>query len=59
MFEGYTFEYLMESMLSRVPDSLDKREGSIIYDALAPAAAELAQMYIVPVLLLQVQEHHI
>ncbi len=46
MFEGYTFEYLMESMLSRVPDSLDKREGSIIYDALAPAAAELAQMYI-------------
>lgn len=46
MFEGYTFEYLMESMLSRVPDNLDKREGSIIYDALAPAAAELAQMYI-------------
>ncbi len=46
MFESHTFEYLMESMLSRVPDSLDKREGSIIYDALAPAAAELAQMYI-------------
>jgi uncharacterized phage protein gp47/JayE len=25
---------------------MDKREGSIIYDALSPAAAEMAQMYI-------------
>lgn len=32
-------------MLARVPDTIDKREGSIIYDALAPAAMELAQMY--------------
>lgn len=46
MYETYTYEYILNRMLSRVPSSLDKREGSIIYDALAPAAAELAQMYI-------------
>lgn len=33
-------------MLARVTDEVDKREGSIIWDALAPAAAELAQAYI-------------
>ena len=36
---------IMERCLARVPDTLDKREGSIIYDALAPAAAELASAY--------------
>lgn len=46
MYEGQTFEALLERMLDRVPPGLDKREGSIIYDALAPAAAEMAQMYI-------------
>lgn len=35
----------MQRMLNRVPDNVDKREGSIIWDALAPAAVELAQMY--------------
>lgn len=45
MYEAYTFDFLLERMLAKVPDVLDKREGSIIYDALAPAAAELAQMY--------------
>jgi len=33
-------------MLTKVPESMDKREGSIIYDALAPAAAELAMAYV-------------
>ena len=46
MFESMTFENILKSMLSSVPSSFDKREGSIIYDALAPAAAELAQLYI-------------
>lgn len=46
MYEDRTFEVLLERMLNRVPEGLDKREGSIIYDALAPAAAEMAQMYI-------------
>ncbi|MFU1798494.1 baseplate J/gp47 family protein [Paenibacillus azoreducens] len=46
MYEYMTYDYILERMLSRVPDTIDKREGSVIYDACAPAAAELAQMYI-------------
>mgnify|MGYP000867896076 FL=1 len=46
MFEHMEFEVIMRQMLEKVPNNLDKRQGSIIYDALAPAAAELAQMYI-------------
>ncbi|KHL96753.1 baseplate J protein [Paenibacillus sp. IHB B 3415] len=46
MYEDQTYEVLLERMLDRVPEGMDKREGSIIYDALAPAAAEMAQMYI-------------
>ena len=46
MFEKNTFDNLLNRMLARVPSGIDKREGSIIYDALAPAAAELAQAYI-------------
>ena len=45
MFESMTFEALMQRMLARVGSGIDKREGSIIYDALAPAAVELAIMY--------------
>jgi len=43
--DKYTFQYLMDSALSNVPDDIDKREGSIIYDALAPACYELAEYY--------------
>lgn len=46
MYEEVTYEDIMDRMLERVPDSMDKREGSVIYDALAPAAVELMQMYI-------------
>ncbi|MCA1293117.1 baseplate J/gp47 family protein [Paenibacillus sp. alder61] len=46
MYEHMTFDFILQRMLSRVPDTIDKREGSVIYDACAPAAAELAQMYI-------------
>jgi len=45
VYEHQTFETVMERMLARVPDDVDKRQGSIIYDALAPAAVELVQMY--------------
>jgi len=45
VYETQTFEAILKRMLDRVSDSIDKRPGSIIYDALAPAAAELAQMY--------------
>lgn len=45
MYEHMTFESILRRMMDRVPADVDKRQGSIIYDALAPAAAELAQMY--------------
>ncbi len=38
-----TFEAILQRMLDALPDDLDKSEGSPIYDALAPVAAELAQ----------------
>ena len=40
-----TFDEIMEQCLSHVSDDVDKREGSIIYDAIAPCARELANMY--------------
>ena len=46
LYENMTFENIMERCLSRVAASIDKREGSVVYDAIAPAAAELAIMYI-------------
>lgn len=36
----------MKCCLERVPNNVDKREGSIIYDALSASVAELAQLYI-------------
>jgi uncharacterized phage protein gp47/JayE len=45
-FEDQTFEAILERMLARLPDDIDKRQGSVVYDLLAPAAAELAQAYI-------------
>ncbi|MGI6030921.1 MAG: baseplate J/gp47 family protein [Eubacteriales bacterium] len=45
MFEEMTFDKLMEGMLSHVSDTLDKREGSVVYDMLSPMAAELAGHY--------------
>ncbi len=46
MYEAITYEQLLNRMLSRVPDDVDKREGSLIYNAVAPIAAEVKQMYI-------------
>lgn len=45
MYEDINYEDILQRMLDRVPDEMDKREGSIIYDALAPAAAEIQMMY--------------
>lgn len=39
------FDTILQRMLDRVPNTFDKREGAVIYDALAPAARELANMY--------------
>ena len=46
MYEDMTYDTILQRMLAAVPDSVDKREGSIIYDALAPAAIELRQAYL-------------
>ena len=46
MFESKTYEELLKSALSRVSPSLDKREGSMIMNGVAPSMAELAQLYI-------------
>lgn len=46
MYENITFEQILQRMLDQVPSDVDKREGSLIYNALAPAAAEVKQMQI-------------
>lgn len=46
MFENMTFDVIMDRMLAQIPDTVDKRQGSIIYDALMPAALEMEQLYI-------------
>jgi len=38
-----TFETILARLLSYVPDNYDKSQGSFVYDALAPVAAELTQ----------------
>lgn len=45
MYEDKTFESILSRMLDRLPSDLDTREGSILYNALAPTAFELAQAY--------------
>lgn len=45
MFEEQDFEEISSRMLSNVDDKYDKREGSVIYDATAPTALELALIY--------------
>lgn len=49
MYEDVTYEVILDRMLDRVLEqnpNIDTREGSIIYNALAPAAVELQNMYI-------------
>lgn len=41
--ESHDFDYFMDAMLDDVSDDVDKRQGSIIYDALGPAATQLAE----------------
>lgn len=37
------YEEIMEGVLARIPDSYDKREGSVIWNAIAPLCYELAE----------------
>lgn len=45
MYENLTYEDILKRLLERVPATLDKREGSIIYDALSPCALEIKMLY--------------
>lgn len=45
VYESETFDTIMERMLARISDDIDKRQGSVVYDMLAPAAIELEQAY--------------
>ncbi len=53
MYEAQTYDAIMARLLNAVPNNLDKREGSFVWDALSPAALELAQVYIQMDLMLQ------
>ena len=43
-FQAMDFKYFINAALERVPGNLDTREGSVMYDALAPAAYVMAEM---------------
>ena len=46
MYEEITFDDILQRMLGRISDQLDKREGSVVYDVTAPTAIELQNAYI-------------
>lgn len=46
MYGEQTFEAILERMLNNLPNTIDKREGSVAYDMLAPKAIELAMAYL-------------
>ena len=45
MYEELTFERLLQEKLDMIDDSFDKRQGSVIYDAMAPNTAESVKLY--------------
>ena len=45
MYENITYEQILGRILDRVPKDIDKREGSIIYDAVSPLAVEIFLFY--------------
>ena len=45
MYENQTEDVIEKRMLGNVPTDVDKREGSIIYDATKPTAIELMLLY--------------
>ena len=46
MYENENYEDILNRVLSRMPEGFDKRESSLLYNASAPVAAELQNMYI-------------
>lgn len=46
MYEDQTYEEILNRSLDRVATDVDKREGSVVMNAVAPTSAEHAQLYI-------------
>lgn len=46
MYEDQTYENILDRSLARVATDVDKREGSIVMNAIAPVSAEHANVYI-------------
>lgn len=46
MYEDLTYEVILKRSLNRVATNVDKKEGSIVMNSVAPASAELANVYI-------------
>lgn len=46
MYENETYEAILGRALSRVATNVDKREGSVVMNSVAPASAEFANLYI-------------
>lgn len=46
MYEDQTYENILDRSLARVTTDVDKREGSLIMNAIAPVSAEHANIYI-------------
>lgn len=46
MYEQLTFEEILARMLARAPADMDKREGSVLWSILAPAALEIRNLYV-------------
>lgn len=45
-YENETKDAILQRLLDRISDDIDKRQGSVAYDLSSPAAIELAQAYI-------------
>ena len=46
MYESTTFDVILQRMLERISNSIDKREGSVVHDVTAPTAIEFQNAYI-------------
>lgn len=46
MYENETYEMILDRVLARMPENMDKRESSFLYNASAPIAVELQNVYL-------------
>lgn len=45
MFQDYTYELLLEEVLSNAPEGIDTRQGSIFFDAVSGILIKIAKLY--------------